>query len=123
MRLVQFIQVLLLLALGAYLLLVALENPGRVRLPLPLGRGEVLLPLGGAVALFAGLGAAYAALLLLPALWRARHRQRRMVRERDALERHLAAALQARLGTLSPALPPSVSRDPQVPDLAPRESA
>ena len=105
MRLVQFLQVLLLLALGAYLLLVALENPGRVRLPLPLGRAELLLPLGGAVALFMGLGAAYAAVLLLPPLWRLGQRHRRAARERDALERRLTAALQARLGTVPPAVP------------------
>ncbi|MBB5235276.1 hypothetical protein [Deinococcus budaensis] len=115
MRLVQFLQVLLLLALGAYLLLVALENPGRVRLPLPLGRAELLLPLGGAVALFMGLGAAYAALLLLPPLWQAGQRSRRVARERDRLEGRLSAALQARLGTLSPAVPaagPSASERP-----------
>ncbi|WP_034384995.1 hypothetical protein [Deinococcus sp. YIM 77859] len=100
MRLVQFIQVLLLLALGTYLLLVALENPARVRLPLPLGRGELLLPAGEAFALFLGLGAAYMALLLLPPLWLAGLRRRRALREQAALERRLTATLQARLGTL-----------------------
>lgn len=105
MRLVQFIQVLLLLALGAYLLLVALENPALVRLPLPLGRGEALLPLGGTVALFTGLGAAYAALLLLPPLWRSGQRHRRAARERAALESRLTGALQARLGTVPAAAP------------------
>ncbi|EYB68722.1 hypothetical protein DEIPH_ctg017orf0057 [Deinococcus phoenicis] len=105
MRLVQFIQVLLLLTLGAYLLLVALENPTLVRLPLPLGRGELSLPMGWAVALFMGLGAAYAGLLLLPPLWRAGQRRRRAVRERAALEGRLTAALQARLGTLPAPLP------------------
>lgn len=101
MRLVQFVQVLLLLALAGYLLLVALENPVLVRLPLPLGQGEWLLPVGAAVALSVAVGAAYAALLLLPPLWQAGWRRRRAVRERAALERRLTAALQARLGTLS----------------------
>ncbi|KEF33701.1 MULTISPECIES: LapA family protein [Deinococcus] len=107
MRLVQFIQVLLLLALGAYLLLVALENPVPVRLPLPLGRGEALLPLGGAVVLFAGLGAGYMALLLLPPLWRSAWRQGRARRERAQLEQRLTAALQARLGTVPPPAAPA----------------
>ncbi|TDE86085.1 MULTISPECIES: lipopolysaccharide assembly protein LapA domain-containing protein [Deinococcus] len=105
MRLVQFVQVLLLLVLGAYLLLVALENPAPVRLPLPLGRGEWSLPVGWAVTLFMGLGAAYAALLLLPPLWQAGQRRRRAARERAALERRLAATLQARLGSLSEPAP------------------
>lgn len=124
MRLVQFLQVLLLLALGAYLLLVALENPGRVRLPLPLGRAEWLLPLGGAVALFMGLGAAYAALLLVPPLWQAGRRHRRAARERDALEGRLAATLQARLGT-PPAAPVLEGSPPGPPEprLSVRESA
>ncbi|SMB94552.1 hypothetical protein [Deinococcus hopiensis] len=100
MRLVGFVQVLLLLALGAYLLLVALENPATVRLPLPLGQGELVVSVGSTVALSMALGAAYAALLLLPPLWVAGQRRRRAVRERQALEGRLAAALQARLGTL-----------------------
>lgn len=103
MRLVQFVQVVLLLVLGAYLLLVALENPALVRLPLPLGRGEWLLPLGTAVALFTGLGALYAALLLLPPLWQTRWRRRRDAHERAALESRLTATLQARLGSPPPA--------------------
>ncbi|MPY65217.1 DUF1049 domain-containing protein [Deinococcus sp. SDU3-2] len=105
MRLVQLIQVLLLLALGGYLLLVALENPVPVRLPLPLGQGEALLPLGSAVVLFAALGAAYMALLLLPPLWSSAWRGRRGRRERALLERRLTAALQARLGTVPPVTP------------------
>lgn len=105
MRLVQLIQVLLLLALGGYLLLVALENPVPVRLPLPLGQGEALLSLGGAVVLFAVLGGAYTALLLLPPLWRSAWRQRRSRRERAQLEHRLMAALQARLGTVPPVTP------------------
>ncbi|GAA5532177.1 hypothetical protein [Deinococcus aluminii] len=110
MRLVQFVQVLLLLALAAYLLLVALENPARVRLPLPLGRGELVVPMGEAVALFMGLGAAYAALLLLPPLWAAGLRRRRAARERARLEGRLTAALQARLGT--PPAPPTTGARP-----------
>lgn len=112
MRLVGFVQVLLLLVLGAYLLLVALENPALVRLPLPLGRGELLLPVGTAVALFAALGALYAALLLLPPLWQARWRRRRDARERAALESRLTATLQARLGSVSPAPEPASPPSP-----------
>jgi putative membrane protein len=118
MRLVQFIQVLLLLALGAYLLLVALENPSQVRLPLPLGRGEALLPLGAAVALFMGLGSAYMALLLLPPLWLSGLRRRRAVRERSALESRLTGALQARLGTLPAPASPQSDADSRRPERA-----
>jgi len=103
MRLVSFVQVLLLLALAAYLLLVALENPQVVRLPLPFGRGELNLPVGAAVALFLITGAVYAALLFVPPLWNVRAKRRRDIRERSALENRLAATLQARLGAMVPA--------------------
>lgn len=106
MRLVQFVQVLLLLALAAYLLLVALENPAPVRLPLPLGRGELVVPAGLAVAAFAGLGGAYVLLLLLPPLWRSGARVRAARREREMLEARLTATLQARLGALPAASEP-----------------
>ena len=115
MRLVPFVQVLLLLALTAYLLLVALENPAPVRLPLPLGQGELSVPAGLAVGGFTALGATYTLLLLLPPLWRAGQRGRRARRERAALEERLTATLQARLGTLpstalaEPAPPPARS--------------
>ncbi|GAA5511503.1 hypothetical protein Dcar01_00214 [Deinococcus carri] len=115
MRLVQFVQVLLLLALGTYLLLVALENPVLVRLPLPFGQGELAWPVGEAVALFMVLGAAYAGLLLLPPLWLAGHRRRQAARERAALERRLTAALQARLGT---PVPPANELTPAPPESA-----
>ncbi|MEF2280292.1 lipopolysaccharide assembly protein LapA domain-containing protein [Deinococcus sp. YIM 134068] len=118
MRLVPFVQVLLLLALAAYLLLVALENPAPVRLPLPLGRGELSVPAGVAVGGFTALGGAYALLLLLPPLWRAGRRGRRARRERAALEERLTSTLQARLGTLPGAAPTEV----QVPQ-APARSA
>lgn len=120
MRLVSFVQVLLLLALAAYLLLVALENPQVVRLPLPFGRGELSLPVGAAVALFLITGAVYAALLFVPPLWSVRAKRRRDIRERSALENRLAATLQARLGAMTPAnaaavnpLPPADSEQTQ----------
>ncbi|MFB9994266.1 LapA family protein [Deinococcus oregonensis] len=113
MRLVSFVQVLLLLALAAYLLLVALENPQVVRLPLPFGRGELSLPVGGAVALFLVTGAVYAALLFVPPLWNVRAKRRRDVRERSALENRLAATLQARLGAMTPAHPSADAEQPQ----------
>lgn len=105
MRLVSFLQVLLLLAILAYLTLFTLENPVPVRLPLPFGRGELSLSVGVTVALFALIGAAYATLLLLPPVWRERLRRRQERRERRAVEERLTATLQARLGAIpAPAL-------------------
>ncbi|WP_225983207.1 hypothetical protein [Deinococcus wulumuqiensis] len=92
-----FVQVLCLLALLAYLLLVGLENPGMVRLPLPLGRGEMLLSTGWAVSLFALLGGGYMLLLLLPPVVRGSLRQRKEGRERRLLERRLTETLGARV--------------------------
>lgn len=100
MRVLSYLQVLLLLGLLAYLLLVALENPSPVHFPLPLGRGEWLLSGGLAMGLFLLIGAGYAALLLLPTLWtwnRARRTERQAYRH---LEERLASTLQARLASL-----------------------
>ncbi|QFP77849.1 lipopolysaccharide assembly protein LapA domain-containing protein [Deinococcus sp. AJ005] len=104
MRLVSFLQVLLLLAILAYLTLFTLENPALVRLPLPFGRGELSLSVGVTVALFALIGAAYAALLLFPPVWQERLRRRHERRERRAVEERLTATLQARLGAMPSAL-------------------
>ena len=112
-----FVQVLLLVTLLAYLLLVALENPGLVKLPLPFGQGEVLLNTGWTVALFAVLGGAYVLLLLLPLVGRLAWQQRTGKRERHALERRLAETLGARVavqGATAP-VPTSPPRTPPVP--------
>lgn len=101
MRFVSFLQVLLLLTIAAYLLLVTLENPVPVRLPLPLGGGELTLSVGLTVTLFLLLGALYATLLLLPPVWRAQSRRRRESQERVRVEERLTATLQARLGAMS----------------------
>ncbi|UBV43276.1 hypothetical protein LAJ19_03410 [Deinococcus taeanensis] len=102
MRLVSFVQVLLLLGIAAYLALVTLENPGLVRLPLPLGSGELSVPVGLGVTVFLLLGALFTGLLLLPGLWQARMRRVREARLRRAAEERLAATLQARLGAMTP---------------------
>lgn len=104
MRLISFIQVLLLLAVLAYLTLFTLENPALVRLPLPFGRGELSLSVGMTVTLFALIGAAYTALLLLPPVWQERVRRRRERRERRVVEERLTATLQARLGAMPAAV-------------------
>ena len=101
MRVMPFVQVLLLLALLAYLLLVGLENPGIVRLPLPLGRGEVLLSTGWAVSLFAVLGGGYVLLLLLPPVVRGALQRQTARRERHLLERRLTETLGARVALTS----------------------
>lgn len=106
MRVMPFVQVLLLLVLAGYLLLVALENPQPVRLPLPFGRGEWLTGTGAAMGMFVVVGGAFVALLLLPLLWRQGWRRRRDRHEQRALEGRLAATLQARLGALPAAAPP-----------------
>lgn len=98
MRLVSFLQVLFLLGLLAYLALVTLENPGLVRLPLPLGGGEFTLSVGAGVTVFLLLGAGFMGLLLLPGLWNERRRRAREARLRREAEARLTATLQARLG-------------------------
>ena len=100
------VQVLLLLGLLAYLLLVALENPELIHLPLPFGRGEWLLSTGATLALFLLLGGLYSALLLLPSLLRGWQRRRQSQRENRALEARLAATLQARLAAAPTVRPP-----------------
>lgn len=100
MRLLSFIQVLLLLGLSAYLLLVTLENPTTVRLPLPLGGGDWTVSVGVAVTGFLLLGVLYAGLLLFPWVWRQAARRRREAKLRAQTEQKLAATLQARLGNL-----------------------
>ncbi|WP_420595338.1 LapA family protein [Deinococcus sp.] len=98
MRLVQFLQVLLLLLLGGYLLLVSLENPGMVRLPLPFLGGEVLLPTGLALGAALLVGATYCALLLLPPLFQLRRRLRTAKQRRREAEERLQLTLRSRLG-------------------------
>ncbi|AWN23836.1 hypothetical protein DKM44_11865 [Deinococcus irradiatisoli] len=102
MRFVQFLQVLLLLTLGGYLVLVSLENPGRVHLPLPFADGEVLLPTGLALALALLIGALYCALLLLPPLTRLRVLRGRDLRRRREAEERLQLTLRSRLGEAAP---------------------
>lgn len=100
MRLLSYVQVLLLLALLASLLLVALENPSAIHVPLPLGRGEWLIPGGLAMALFLLAGGVFVALLLLPSIWLL-YRERRAERQAyRRLEERLALTLQARLAAL-----------------------
>ena len=111
MRLLSFVQVLLLLGLTAYVLLVSLENPALVRLPLPLGRGELSLSLGAAVGGFLLLGGVFAALLVLPVWWRERQRRQHERRLRQDLERRLADTLQARLGAVG--VPPATTHGSQ----------
>ena len=102
MRALSFLQVLLLLGLMAYVLLVALENPILLRFPLPLGRGEWLVPGGVALAVFLGLGALYATLLFAPALLRLQRQKRTQLRDYRSLEDRLASTLQARISMLPP---------------------
>ncbi len=98
MRLVSFVQVLLLLIITVYLVLVTLENPTLVHLPLPLGRGEIILSVGLTVTLFSVIGAMYASLLILPPMINERLRRNRASKEKQAVEERLTATLQARLG-------------------------
>ena len=96
MKVVQYLQVLLLLSLVGYLLLLGLENP--VSLRLPLWNGAVLeLPAWQVVGAALLAGAAYAALLFTPpALRRALRIQRERSRRKD-LEQRLSSTVQARL--------------------------
>lgn len=99
MRVVAFFQVVLLLLLLVYLLLVALENPQLVRLPLPFAAGDVLLSVGSAVGIFALLGGAYVAFLLFPPFLRHIWEHQKSKQLLLQLEQKLAKILQARLVT------------------------
>ena len=103
MRFVQFLQVLLLLMLGGYLLLVSLENPGRVKLPLPFTDSELLLPTGWALGTALLMGAAYCAFLLLPPLLSSRVRRAQDARRRREAEEKLQLTLRSRLADAVPA--------------------
>lgn len=95
MRVVQFLQVVTLLLLLAYGVLVYLENPGLMRLPLLFAGRELVLPAGLALGLGVLTGALYAALLVFPRYLRQRLLRRGdLLRRRDA-ETRLQATLQA----------------------------
>ncbi|WP_424951851.1 hypothetical protein [Deinococcus sp.] len=95
MRVVQFLQVVVLLLLLAYGVLVYLENPVLLRLPLLFAGREAVLPAGLALSLGVLAGALYAALLILPRYLRQRLLRRSdMLRRRDA-ETRLQSTLQA----------------------------
>ena len=95
MRVVQFLQVVVLLLLLAYSVLVYLENPVLLRLPLLFAGRELVLPAGLALGLGLLAGALYAALLILPRYLRQRVLRRSdLLRRRDA-ETRLQATLQA----------------------------
>ena len=102
MRLVQFLQVIVLLLLLGYALLVALENPLPLRLPLPGGQGAVL-PAGLALGLALLAGMLYAAFLILPRTLRLAALRRRDLQRRVQAERRLQATLHSlvRSGALS----------------------
>lgn len=114
MRALSYVQVLFLLGLLAYLLLIALENPNPLRFPLPMGRGEWLVPGGVALGLALLLGGLYASLLLLPVLIRTRQRQYTTTRALSTAEERLAATLQARLA----ALPTELRQETAVPHVS-----
>lgn len=95
MRVVQFVQVIVLLGLIGYAVLVSLENPLLLRLPLPFYGRELMLPAGLALGLALLTGGLYAAFLILPRTLRLALRQRRdLIRRREA-EHQLQATLQA----------------------------
>ena len=96
MKVVQYLQVLLLLFLAGYLVLLGLENPASIRLPLWDG-AALELPLWQVVGGALLSGAAYTALLFTPpALRRALRIQRERSRRKD-LEQRLSSTVQAKL--------------------------
>lgn len=101
MRFVQFLQVLALLLVLAYLALVSLENQQLVRLPLPLNRGEGVVSVGVAAALFFGLGVLFSALLLLPVVFKQLWAKHSAVRGERLVQQRLNATLQAQLPHLT----------------------
>ncbi|MBB6097727.1 putative integral membrane protein [Deinobacterium chartae] len=111
MKVVQYLQVLLLLALVAYVLLLQLENPLEVRLPLP-GQQTVTAPLSLVLLGALLVGGLYVALLYTPPLLRRIQRTRHEHRRRLELERQLSAALQARLSVPETPAAPAPAEDP-----------
>ena len=102
MRVVQFVQVVVLLLLVSYAVLVYLENPVLLRLPLLVSGREAVLPAGLGLALALLVGALYTALLILPRYLRQRLlRLSDMARRRDA-EMRLQATLQAVVDQVGP---------------------
>lgn len=95
MRVVQFLQVVTLLVLLAYGVLVYLENPGLMRLPLLFAGRELVLPAGLALGLGVLTGALYAALLIFPRYLRQRVLRRSDLLRRQGAETRLQATLQA----------------------------
>jgi len=95
MRVVQFLQVVTLLLLLAYGVLVYLENPGLMRLPLLFAGRELVLPAGLALGLGVLTGALYAALLIFPRYLRQRVLRRSDLLRRQGAETRLQATLQA----------------------------
>ena len=120
MRVVQFFQVVVLLLLLAYGVLVYLENPVLLRLPLLFAGRELVLPAGLGLGLGVLAGALYAALLILPRYLRQRLLRRGdLLRRRDA-ETRLQATLQAVLdgsGLGEPAADAPPTEGPPVPGL------
>ena len=122
MRVVQFVQVVVLLVLVGYAVLVYLENPVLLRLPLLVSGREAVLPAGLGLALALLVGALYTALLILPRYLRQRLlRLSDMARRRDA-ETRLQATLQAVVDQVGPE-PMTTESTPAelspVPDAAP----
>ena len=110
MRVVQFIQVVVLLFLVGYAVLVYLENPVLLRLPLLASGREAAVPAGLGLALALLVGGLYAGLLILPRYLRQRLLRRSdLTRRRDA-EARLQATLQALVSQAAPdALPPEAA--------------
>jgi lipopolysaccharide assembly protein A len=110
-KVVQYLQVIALFALLAYSVLIGLENPRPLKLPL-WGGDALEVPsfylVGGAVL----LGAAYAALLFLPHLIRRAFVARRERSRRKELEGKLKGAVEAKLATPSSATTPTTPPTP-----------
>ncbi len=109
MRVVQFLQVMVLFLLMGYLLLVALNNPVVIHLPVPLVGRELLLSSGAVLLLTLLLGISYGALLTLPLLWQGQQRRRHDQQRRRQAEAQLQAALRARLATVGTPSTPAPS--------------
>ena len=111
MRVVQFLQVVVLLLLVGYSVLVYLENPVLLRLPLLFAGRELVLPAGLGLGLGVLVGALYAALLVLPRYLRQRLLRRADLQRRKGAEATLQATLQAVVdgASLSDARPDTLS--------------
>ena len=104
MKVIQYLQVLLLLALLAYVLLLGLENPMPLRIPIP-GVTVLDVPAGWVILATLLVGALYSSLIYVPYTLRRMLREYQERQRRKDLEQRLSSTVQAKLAKAERAIP------------------